>query len=103
MKSCETRGALPQEGGFLKLFEWTDEDCGQLKDISSIGNIVDETSGKSNFLDGQSVCSVHHCRGDVLKSTDSRNSSTTGVRAHGGVAHGGDGELHGGAATGTKS
>ncbi|KAF1785897.1 hypothetical protein GQ600_10036 [Phytophthora cactorum] len=39
-KSCKKCGVLPQTGDFLKLFEWTDEDCGQLKDISSIENIV---------------------------------------------------------------
>ncbi|KAG3148682.1 hypothetical protein PI124_g5827 [Phytophthora idaei] len=48
-KGCRTSGAFPQEGDFLKLFEWTDEDCGQLKDISSIENFVGFTDSKFSF------------------------------------------------------
>ncbi|KAE8988638.1 hypothetical protein PF010_g16212 [Phytophthora fragariae] len=33
-------GGLPKDGDFLKLFEWDDDDCGEVKDIQAIKDIV---------------------------------------------------------------
>ncbi|KAE9304865.1 hypothetical protein PR003_g21644 [Phytophthora rubi] len=39
-------GDLPKDGDFLKLFEWNDDDCGSVKDIQAIGDIVGFTGSK---------------------------------------------------------
>lgn len=40
LTQCKAQGDLPPDGEFLDLFQWTDADCGTIKDISSIQNIV---------------------------------------------------------------
>ncbi|KAE8905069.1 hypothetical protein PF005_g10781 [Phytophthora fragariae] len=39
-------GDLPKDGDFLKLLEWDDDDCGKVKDIQTIGDIVSFTGSK---------------------------------------------------------
>uniref|UniRef100_K3WHA1 Crinkler effector protein N-terminal domain-containing protein n=1 Tax=Globisporangium ultimum (strain ATCC 200006 / CBS 805.95 / DAOM BR144) TaxID=431595 RepID=K3WHA1_GLOUD len=46
LKQCVDVGDLPQEGEFLKLFEWTDDDCGTVMDIKVIDDIVHFTGSK---------------------------------------------------------
>uniref|UniRef100_K3XBH8 Crinkler effector protein N-terminal domain-containing protein n=1 Tax=Globisporangium ultimum (strain ATCC 200006 / CBS 805.95 / DAOM BR144) TaxID=431595 RepID=K3XBH8_GLOUD len=43
---CVDVGDLPQEGEFLKLFKWTDDDCGTVMDIKVIDDIVHFTGSK---------------------------------------------------------
>lgn len=40
LKNCSTHGQLPSEGDFLQIFEWTNDDCGTLKNIPAIQAIV---------------------------------------------------------------
>lgn len=46
LKTCEVVGDLPEEGAFLNLFEWTDDDCGTVVDIKAIDDIVHFTGSK---------------------------------------------------------
>ncbi|KAE9021265.1 hypothetical protein PF005_g6001 [Phytophthora fragariae] len=46
LKQCKVSGDLPQQGDFLKLFEWTDDDCGKVMAIKEIDDIVHFTGSK---------------------------------------------------------
>ncbi|TMW58726.1 hypothetical protein Poli38472_010285 [Pythium oligandrum] len=41
-KSSTAFGSLPTEGEFLRLFEWSDDDCGTAKDMSAIQSTMGE-------------------------------------------------------------
>jgi hypothetical protein len=40
LKECTKRGDLPAQGAFRKNFEWTDDDCGKVKDVAAVKAIV---------------------------------------------------------------
>ncbi|KAE8895295.1 hypothetical protein PF005_g27062 [Phytophthora fragariae] len=46
LKQCKKVGGLPQQGDFLKLFDWSDDDCGRAMDIKLIEDIVHFTGPK---------------------------------------------------------
>ncbi|KAG2794263.1 hypothetical protein PC112_g23110 [Phytophthora cactorum] len=46
LKQCGVVGDLPQKGDFLKLFEWTDGDCGKVMAIKAIDDIVHFTGSR---------------------------------------------------------
>jgi hypothetical protein len=46
LKQCLDSGDLPQDGDFMGLFEWNDDDCGKVKDIKTIHDIVHFTGSK---------------------------------------------------------
>ncbi|EGZ08858.1 hypothetical protein PHYSODRAFT_524913 [Phytophthora sojae] len=54
-KSCNKSGLLPQTGDFLKLFEWDDSDCGDVKDIRAIGEILGFT-GSQFYIRKEILC-----------------------------------------------
>jgi hypothetical protein len=46
LKQCMASGDLAQDGDFMELFKWNDDDCGKLKDIQTIHDIVHFTGSK---------------------------------------------------------
>ncbi|GMF29765.1 unnamed protein product [Phytophthora lilii] len=55
LEECPVKGPLPTEGDFLQLFEWNDQDCGKVKDIETIGDIVRFT-GSRFFVRKEVLC-----------------------------------------------
>ncbi|KAG1703328.1 hypothetical protein DVH05_008237 [Phytophthora capsici] len=55
LKNCTVVGELPEIVAILNLFEWTDDDCGKVKDIERINNIVHLT-GPNFFVRKEILC-----------------------------------------------
>ncbi|KAG9414626.1 hypothetical protein AC1031_008031 [Aphanomyces cochlioides] len=53
--SCTRTGDLPREGDFLRLFDWTTEDCGKTVDISMIHEITNFT-GSMFYVRKEILC-----------------------------------------------
>ncbi|KAG7379292.1 hypothetical protein PHYPSEUDO_008768 [Phytophthora pseudosyringae] len=61
LENCPEKGSLPTEGDFLQLFEWNYQNCGEVKDIEAIGNIVGFTGSKF-FVRKEVVCVLENLK-----------------------------------------
>ncbi|KAE9349634.1 hypothetical protein PR003_g5779 [Phytophthora rubi] len=61
LKQCEVVGELPKKGKFLKIFEWTDVDCGKLKNVKAIGDIV-HFIGSQFYVRKEVLCVLENFR-----------------------------------------
>ncbi|EEY57595.1 crinkler (CRN) family protein, putative [Phytophthora infestans T30-4] len=55
LENCNVTGSLPPTGDFLKMFEWSNHDCGKVKDIKAIGDIVGFT-GRRFYVRKEILC-----------------------------------------------
>lgn len=61
LETCSKEGSLPTEGDFLQMFEWDDQDCGKVKDIKAIGDIVGFTGSKF-FVRKEILCVLENLK-----------------------------------------
>ncbi|EGZ08864.1 hypothetical protein PHYSODRAFT_339287 [Phytophthora sojae] len=73
LKNCDVSGDLLQPGKLVNLFEWDDSDCGKVKGIEAVGNVM-EFTGPSFYVRKEIRCVLENFKNFLQQKDTSVNS-----------------------------